>query len=598
MSRSPLNSNRIIHCLVSLSIFLHVFAVESEIAATVTATSSCNNLHKEVLGANSAFLRSSLSYANPVVEYYLSTRKFQVIRFPGGTPSSSHDWYTGRTTCYPGCNCTSHCQPPDPPTTNRGCHKWINSCPEDEIEGDICNEPRVNHNRVQNLISKSRRWGSLNVTELNKLMTSTSWQGSIVFVINVCDLNPQTSLKLAKYVDELYKTRSDGALASEHVLFELGNELYFDKYNYCAPDTNAYNKKARAHAKKIKTIDKNFRVAALMSSARWKQLQPFEQDYNSNPSAYKKIHKWNLEYSTDTFNLCYDFPAGAAPYYDAVTVHMYARTVVPDTPPVGLTVHQQMFNRYTDHVDMEFDASIAALSEKFKRPVWVTEWHMGQPSDASQEDIKIQYYGGLYRNFAFLYLLSNPNVTMSNFQALNDLIRVSDDNIPCDFAEDRIGPELTGTDEEKEADFRGRVEVTETAAMTLDAYGNIVEDCSKGQRIILPGVRTYVGEGSFDGTFSEVFAVLFHCSLEYRAVFVNKRNSSYQISMSGLADSENVQLQVVSYREDENNAFKYNKVLTSTTGSFSLLKYETVVVSFPRTTDYCSGMALTTEFLC
>lgn len=68
---------------------------------------------------------------------------------------------------------------------------------------------------------------------------------------------------------------------------------------------------------------------------------------------------------------------------------MYAKTVIPPAPAGGLTVHQIMFNRYTDHVDMEFDSAVSALAEKFRCPLWITEWHMGVPDGSAQDDIKV-----------------------------------------------------------------------------------------------------------------------------------------------------------------------------------------------------------------
>jgi hypothetical protein len=195
--------------------------------------------------------------------------------------------------------------------------------------------------------------------------------------------------------------------------FELGNELYLSHWKREIPTVQDYLSKAKAHAREIRSVFPNARIAVCANANDDRVNGPLVK---SAPDRFKPapLNEWNAALSRETF-------------YDAVTVHLYFKSeelqnlakITADEYARWAIVRGSAFS-----VGEILDWPRRVFPGK---EVWVTEWSLNNNTyKNSHKDQNYRFLSehtmlsGLFTACFLLNAASAPSsVTVANYWQLN-----------------------------------------------------------------------------------------------------------------------------------------------------------------------------------
>jgi hypothetical protein len=311
------------------------------------------------------------------------------------------------------------------------------------------------------------------------------------FVLNISSVSVDDNRKMLARI-------RDGGVELSH--FELGNELYYTAYETAFPGVAAYIARAKKTAAVIRDIFPKAKIAVAMPTHYFTD----EVFLEGPPEKATRLERWYRGLQKEDF-------------YDAVAVHMYADLgMTPQTPKARLLPFVTAYDRAISHADSRTGPSFARLKADFPdKEVWLTEYHVGGFSGAlRQYRLRYTYLGGLYGADFLFKILSNPQVTISNWHSMVQLLsyerpakaNLLDENAP----------------------FKLKVNY-----YFLKAFQEPVLNSTQFIPVQLSNVARYQATGGFKGTYDEVDAGIFYND-ETRAgylMLLNKKSRSYSLSV-------------------------------------------------------------------
>ena len=412
-----------------------------------------HQLNKGVFGVNSALPAQYYDYSTPgFIDRYIELGK-PLIRFPGGTYANYYDFDSGFFIPYDGISAANQKRVDD---WNKGVIKKKQTIGSYSYK-DFCefaNQTDADYTLVLNILGKT-------AADTKRWMEGIKATGQVV-----------------KYV-------------------EIGNEVYFGNYDPVIPTVQEYIRRGQNHAEAVRAVFADAKIGVIIPSQIYTR-ETFLNELDTDKST--KQLDWYEELPKSNF-------------YDAVIIHLYSSLGMSNNiaSEAEFIPYKDAYYNCLSHSDKKFDETFNGIREKFpQKEVWVTEYHVGGFSGLLRKyRFRYSYLGGLYTANFMLKLFSVPEVTISNWHSVTQLIEDSGNSGNMSFGK-KVNFEFVGIFKE------------------LIAEANIYASVS------LRGDGSYTGMGEYGGTYSDLNAGFFYNNESGYLMVVNKSDKTYSLTNKNL----------------------------------------------------------------
>ena len=453
MRFSILNSKNMLFINAVLCLFiLRVQASEIHIEILKDKT---HPIAKELYGVNSMLMAKPAKFNDPAIIDFITQMDGVFMRYPGGTPANYWDWKSGFT---------------------------IN--PK--------KAPEATKQKVKDLDQSMRARVKLSGAEDYRHFCETAKKTAtrFSFVLNIASENLENNTALMKAM------KAEGAQLT-HI--ELGNEVYFNQYNWAFESAEQYTEIAEQHSQMIRKIFPEAKIGVVIPSHIYTK-ENFLQIASAKPHL-KRQDNWLKTLSKKHF-------------YDAVIIHLYSDTGV-SAKATELKPSLDMYYHCWSHADSKLDFTFQTIRQNFpQKDVWVTEYHIGGFSGIARKSrLRYSYLGGLFTAGFLLKMCAYPEIKLASWHSAFQLIEFPN------------GIHRSGLSN----DFRFKK--TKTNFEFLTFFKEPIRTSTKFIPVKISGTNSYPKLGDYNSDRQDLEAGFFSVDNQHGTLLlINKHNKSYELS--------------------------------------------------------------------